>query len=148
MFCQSWANNEPSKVALVKTAKGSLQHTPENNIFLLKRAACRRGQVRSWTQVFLLGLEGQTEAVQPSGAQASWISKSLLLNNKHIFRHEIGFLRFEHSYMLRLTEGTHCKLIRRWLCKMDGRNPNELFFHALVLVCLPKSAFMKLNSFL
>ena len=40
------------------------------------------------------------EAGQPSGAQASWASKSLFLNDKHIFRHEIGFLRFEHSYTL------------------------------------------------
>lgn len=42
----------------------------------------------------------KAEAGQPSGAQASWVSKSLFLNDKHIFRHEIGFLRFEHSYTL------------------------------------------------
>lgn len=80
-----------------------------------------------------------TETAQPSGAQASWISKSLFLNHKHIFRHEIGFLRFEHGYTLPLIEGTHCKLIRRWLYKMDGRNP-ESFFHVLVLVHPPKLA--------
>lgn len=45
------------------------------------------------------------EAVQPSEAQASWVSKSLFLNDKHIFRHEIGFLRFEHSYTLPRIQG-------------------------------------------
>ena len=40
------------------------------------------------------------EAGQPSEAQAAWVSKSLFLKDKHIFRHEIGFLRFKHSYTL------------------------------------------------
>lgn len=47
------------KVALVKTVKGSLQRTPENFIFLLKRAVCNQGQVCSSTQDFLPGLQGR-----------------------------------------------------------------------------------------
>lgn len=35
-------NNELLKVALVKTAKESLQHTWENDSFLLKRVVCNQ----------------------------------------------------------------------------------------------------------
>lgn len=109
--------------------EGSLQHAGENNIFLLKRAVCSQGQACPCPR-------GQMEAVQRSEAQASWISKSLFQNDTHIFRHEIGFLRFEHSYTLPRLEGTRCKLTWRWLYKMDGRNPS-FFFHALALFPLP-----------
>ena len=127
------------KVALLKTGKGSLQRTGENHIFLLKRAVRNQGQVCSCTL-------GPKEAGQPSGAQTSWLSKTLFLNNKHIFRHEIGFLRFEHSYTLPLIKGTHCTFIWRWSCKMDGRNPNEFFHRALERVYPPQIGLYEIKQ--
>lgn len=84
-------------------SKGSWQRT-QNNIFLLKRAVCKQGQVCSCPQAFLLDLEGGG-TVQSSGARTSWVSKTLFLNDKHSFRHEIGFWRFEHSYTLSVIRG-------------------------------------------
>lgn len=60
-------NNELLKVALVKTAKASLQHTWENDSFLLKRVVCNQDLLKlrvsfqvlkaGWKQV-VLGIPG------------------------------------------------------------------------------------------
>lgn len=76
------------------------------------------------------------EAGQPSGAQASWVSKSLFLNDKHIFRHEIGFLRSEHSYTLpcirEYTVQTDTKEVLQ-----DGWKETQWVLFPCLWTCLP-----------
>lgn len=86
------------------------------------------------------------EAVQPSEAQASWVSKSLFLNDKHIFRHEIGFLRFEHSYTLPRIQGYLVQTDTKEVTQDGWKKPQWVLFPCSCTCLPPKLASMTLNN--
>lgn len=82
----------------------------------------------------LASRSGRPEAVWPSEAQASWVSKGLFLNDKHIFSHETGFVRFESSYTLPLIGGYAVQTDTESVTQDGWEQPQRvLFFMCLYL---------------